>query len=438
MSSHQLPPPLAFHAGPVLVAAGGDGNAAVLRAGLLVASQIGRSLVVVSAVDEDALGDARRHRIEQQLAGAGAPFPWSVRIEVGAPPEVLARAVRLLNASVLVMGIGRRRPVDRLLGQETTLRTVRAVDCPVLAVPAGFETLPSVAVVGVDFSDAGRNAAECMPTFVTHDAAVHLIHVWQPTDASDAALVGHDDMYRVSLPDRIHSFSESLRLPDALAVRHEMREGRPAEHLLDAAESHHAGLLVVGRHGKGLFERLLVGSVATRVLRGSPCAVLVVPEPALHARAPQQHPRGVVSVEHERSQWAGQLDAFAGRNAGRLTILEISDVAHVPFSSERGYVLFGVTYREADHEIEIILGEANGRRRHLTRVVADATRLTVQRDDAGNDRALRVEHGAGVTVLALVTAEELAGWPTIDDGLPRRRASDGDLRLASRYSMSAE
>lgn len=436
MSSH--PPYPAFHAGPVLVAAGGDDNSTVLRAGLLVAGQIGRGLVIVSAVDEDALTDSRRRRLEQQMGAAGAPFPWSLKIEVGAPPDVLARAVRLLNASVLVMGIGRRRPVDRLLGQETTLRTVRAADCPVLAVPVGFDHLPTTAVVGVDFSDAGKHAAECMPSFVAEDAAVHLIHVWQPTDADEAALAGHDEAYRTTLPDRIHSFASSLRLPDSLAIQREMREGRPAERLLDAAESHHADLLVVGRHGKGLFERLLVGSVATRVLRGSACAVLVVPEPALQARTPQHEARGVVSVEHERGQWAEQLDAFAGRNAGRLTILEMSDITHVPFSSERGYVLFGVTYREADHEIEIILGESNGRRRHLTRVISDATTLTIQRDDAGNDRALRVEHGAGVTLLALVTAEELAGWPSLDDGQPRRRASDYDLRLNSRYTMSTE
>lgn len=429
---------LPFHGGPVLVAASGDDNATVLRAGMLVAGQIGRDVVVVSAMDAEAVVEGRRHLLEQQMADAGIPFPWTVKLEIGSVPDVLARAVRLLNASVLVMGIGRRRPVDRLLGQETTLRTVRAADCPVLAVPAGFSKVPSVAVVGVDFSDAGRRAAECMPPFVTPDATVHLVHVWQPTDADDAALAGHDEMYRESMPERIRAFAESLSLPATLSTKREMREGRPADRLLDGAESYRAELLVVGRHGKGLFERLLVGSVATRVLRGAACAVLVVPEPALHLREHPQEDGGMVTIEHERSQWTEQLDAFAGRNAGRLTILEMSDSAHVPFSSERGYVLFGVTYREADHEIEIILGESNGRRRHLTRVIADATSVMVLRDDSGTDRALRVEHGAGVTMLALVTAEEIAGWPTVQDDQPRRRASDYDLRLNSRYSMSTE
>lgn len=52
-------------------------------------------------------------------------------------------------------------------------------------------------------------------------------------------------------------------------------EGRPAEVILDVAESESADLIVVGSRGLGGLQRLLMGSVAAEVLRHAPCSVLV-------------------------------------------------------------------------------------------------------------------------------------------------------------------
>ncbi|HLT95288.1 MAG TPA: universal stress protein [Acidimicrobiia bacterium] len=53
--------------------------------------------------------------------------------------------------------------------------------------------------------------------------------------------------------------------------------GDPAGRLADLCESENADLLVVGRRGAGLVERLVVGSVADRVTHIAPCPVLIVP-----------------------------------------------------------------------------------------------------------------------------------------------------------------
>jgi nucleotide-binding universal stress UspA family protein len=60
-------------------------------------------------------------------------------------------------------------------------------------------------------------------------------------------------------------------------------QGSLAEKIVQEAQAHQAGLIVVGTHGHGSFYNLLVGSVTASLLKHAPCPVMVVP--ALH-RAP--------------------------------------------------------------------------------------------------------------------------------------------------------
>lgn len=57
------------------------------------------------------------------------------------------------------------------------------------------------------------------------------------------------------------------------------RHGRPAGEIVVVARERNARLVVVGTHGFGPVEGLLLGSVSAGVLRHAPCPVLVVPAP---------------------------------------------------------------------------------------------------------------------------------------------------------------
>jgi nucleotide-binding universal stress UspA family protein len=54
-------------------------------------------------------------------------------------------------------------------------------------------------------------------------------------------------------------------------------DGDPARSIVDEALAINADLVVMGTHGRSGFERLLIGSVAEKVLRKAPCPVLLVP-----------------------------------------------------------------------------------------------------------------------------------------------------------------
>jgi nucleotide-binding universal stress UspA family protein len=53
--------------------------------------------------------------------------------------------------------------------------------------------------------------------------------------------------------------------------------GDPASRMIVVCEEQEADLLVIGRRGAGLVERVVLGSVADRLCHHAPCAVLLVP-----------------------------------------------------------------------------------------------------------------------------------------------------------------
>jgi nucleotide-binding universal stress UspA family protein len=65
--------------------------------------------------------------------------------------------------------------------------------------------------------------------------------------------------------------------PAILRADVEVREGAPGPEILKRATELPADLLVIGTHGRGGFEKWVLGSVTERVLRKARCPVLTVP-----------------------------------------------------------------------------------------------------------------------------------------------------------------
>jgi nucleotide-binding universal stress UspA family protein len=64
-----------------------------------------------------------------------------------------------------------------------------------------------------------------------------------------------------------------------LHVRVALRVGVPHQEIVDLATDERADLVVMGTHGLGGVSRVLIGSVADRVVRTASCPVLTVREP---------------------------------------------------------------------------------------------------------------------------------------------------------------
>lgn len=62
-----------------------------------------------------------------------------------------------------------------------------------------------------------------------------------------------------------------------LKMRQVVDAGQPFGAIVDGAEKERADLIVMSSHGRSGLSRMLIGSVTDKILRGSPCPVLVVP-----------------------------------------------------------------------------------------------------------------------------------------------------------------
>lgn len=103
----------------------------------------------------------------------------------------------------------------------------------------------------------------------------------------------------------------------------------------------------------------------------------------------------------EKDSWAAELSEFTHRNAGRHTILEEDGVELGAQQAERDLPLRGVAFDPKDGRIEIMLGDQSSVE-HLTRTVEGASEVGILRDDEGRDRALRIGHDDGQTLLRFV------------------------------------
>jgi len=66
------------------------------------------------------------------------------------------------------------------------------------------------------------------------------------------------------------------KLPSSLSCSTDVRKGNPAKEIVDCARINGDSLIVMGTHGYRGMEKVLLGSVANKVLQSAPCPVLVV------------------------------------------------------------------------------------------------------------------------------------------------------------------
>lgn len=217
---------------------------------------------------------AVRDRLQKRLRAADS---WKVQVKVGQVAASIVDAAREIDASIIVLGLGKHRPIDRLLGDEIAAQVARRATCPTLAVPPDATAPLRRTVVGMDFSRASARAARAAVSLTTPPGNVWMAHVKAPLEVPTEAYEGASVIYKQGVLAAFKKIAEGLEAVDLLEVRPVVLEGRVAEELLAFAASHRADLVVTGAHGRTLVERLLIGSVTTKLLRAARCSVLVIP-----------------------------------------------------------------------------------------------------------------------------------------------------------------
>lgn len=112
----------------------------------------------------------------------------------------------------------------------------------------------------------------------THDATIHAVYVVNTASLSNLPLEASMDAVSQSLHEEgAAAIQEVERLvPDDVALETTTVEGSPAREIVDHATRSGCDIVVMGTHGRSGVDRLLLGSVAERVVRSSPIPVLSV------------------------------------------------------------------------------------------------------------------------------------------------------------------
>lgn len=144
----------------------------------------------------------------------------------------------------------------------------------------------------IDFSDTCRGALGLACDLARSlEAGLLLVHAREPTPLAELRPErSPDEVDRELAPARAELEAWRLDAERRLgrAVEAVLVEGSAAEELAHVAEARSCDLLITGTLGRTGLGRLVVGSVAARVLREAPCSVLVVPQAAGAARAPRR------------------------------------------------------------------------------------------------------------------------------------------------------
>ena len=147
---------------------------------------------------------------------------------------------------------------------------------------SGFQKI----LVPTDFSEASRAALEnaCRLADI-FDASLCILH----TVENPYPMVGHSEFG--SLPQHVFDSMESrahTQLAEVLTPEQTERyratlvlcHGAAAEEILRYVREHgDIGLIVMATHGRGGVARLMMGSVAEKVVRAAPCPVLTIRVP---------------------------------------------------------------------------------------------------------------------------------------------------------------
>jgi nucleotide-binding universal stress UspA family protein len=203
--------------------------------------------------------------------------------------------------------------------QEAVMIEIRQILCP------------------IDFSDHSRRALDHAIAIARwYEATVTVLNVFSP---APVAAMGPGPMVfepivltpvdRDQLLADVKAFAQAESAP-GITIDAVVREGNTAREVLEQAAIMKADLLVIGTHGRSGFERLLLGSVAEKVLRKATCPVLTVPthSPDAVPAGPILYKRILCPVDFSDASLNAlkYATSMAQEADGQLTVLHV--VAH--------------------------------------------------------------------------------------------------------------
>jgi nucleotide-binding universal stress UspA family protein len=198
-----------------------------------------------------------------------------VDVLFGPAAVVLQQVMREKRPGLVVLGGKHHSVLDRWLGGSTSLHIVRAAEVPVL-ITAGTPPAFRRVLVAADLSKAAGPTLGLAERFARLvGAELRVLTVFEPLPDMPAMSPVDPTEYFALAQDTLQR--EIWPLVKAPAVEKLVRHGTVVDTLLREATDWKADVLVVGSHGKGWAQRVLLGSVTEQLINHLPTSLLVAP-----------------------------------------------------------------------------------------------------------------------------------------------------------------
>lgn len=219
--------------------------------------------------------------------------PTSRTIIDGSPADRLTEYAQRKRVDLIAMSTHGRGPVSRAWMGSVADRVIRHVDVPVILIRAGEESAVDLAqeaefkriLVALDGSSRAEKSLELASRIAKVTGATlillqaveppvpfsspYLPHAMQDTQAALEEGRNASVKYLDEVKDRLERQGVDVETETLLGVH-------PAPAILRYAEEHAVDLIAVATHGRGGLPRLVLGSVADKVLRAASVPILVV------------------------------------------------------------------------------------------------------------------------------------------------------------------
>jgi len=216
-------------------------------------------------------------QMRRDVATTGTDVPVEVLVREGrVGPQIDAVAAET-GCSLIVTGTARNEPFGRIMLGSTVDWLSRTSTLPLLTVHSRVHGPYSRIVVASDFSASSQHALETVCTLLP-DARPSLFH------AFDVPFLGlmdtqRDEVLAQGEADARAAAKEFLREAGYPALPMVVVHGDPVACLREHAQDDGNDLIVIASHGRSAIYKILIGSVAQRILETAPCDTLLVPEP---------------------------------------------------------------------------------------------------------------------------------------------------------------
>lgn len=271
-----------------------------------IAVETGASLDIAHVISQDALDTLRRFlgtraspveqhildeahgKLVQLAADLNQTHGLSagVHVSAGTVLRMILDQADAMDANLLVLGARGESYLSHLLLGTTAERLLRRTLRPVLMVKQTSHEPYRRVLVPVDFSPWSATALK-LARSVAPQAELVLLHAFEAPFESRLQYAGIDEEtinhYRMAAREESMIQLEAIAAEAGLGsdtVRLSAHHGDASRTILTQEQELDCDLIVMGKHGQGVMEELLLGSVTKHILSESACDVLVANHPA--------------------------------------------------------------------------------------------------------------------------------------------------------------